>query len=397
MRIGVDAHSVMRLPRCGMHHHTFEILRQLTSQPQNDRYLLFFDEKLRSDPQLDRRFLEELGSGAEPVPLRTVGPTGRTAQLAWLRWHLPRAIVRHQVDVFHGFSHLLPYTRRCPMVLTVHDLMPHELLSWTHRDPVAIRRRRALISGIRRATGVCAVSSATQADVLAVDPGKAQTLQITPNAVRKALGRVASTERLAGVQRKYGLPARFLLTIGADTPRRNYARLIDGVAAASGADLAPLVIVGETAWETSRAFRRAAEAKVRDRILFLSSVSDDELAALYTLAATYICPSIHEGFAMPVLEAFACGTPVICSDLAVLHELAGGLADYFDPTSPRSIGAALVRASMRQPCEAAQREVLVNRSQQFSWRTSANAVHGLYRHLIDAKYPRLESQGLETA
>lgn len=380
MKIGVDVQSVMRLPRCGIHHHTYEILLGVSRQRPGDRFFLFFDENLLDDPLLDRRFLDEFGSNCQAVPLRTVGPTFRSAQLAWLWWHLPYAVSSRGIDLFHGFGHTLAHVRRCQTVATVHDLMPDTLLSWTPGDPVAVRRRRELVSAVRRAGWICAVSDATKRDVLDVDPRKAGKVAVVPNAVRDTLGEHPSAARCLEVAAKYQLPERFFLTVGADTPRRNYARLIDAMAAAWQSDpsMCPLVLVGESQWPSTRVFRQAAARGAGPHVRFLSNVDDADLSVLYAMAAAYVCPSIHEGFGMPVLEAMACGTDVVCSDLPVLREVAGEAADYFAATSVAAMTDALLAASKR-PVTAEARSLELRRlARRFSWNESAGAVSALY-------------------
>jgi alpha-1,3-rhamnosyl/mannosyltransferase len=339
---------------------------------------------LGSRPWFDRAGLADLGPSAEPVPLRTFGPTAWLAQAAWRRWHLPRALERHRVDVFHGLAHVIPYTRHCPLVLTVHDLMPVEFLSWTPGDRAATRARRGLLSDIRRASAIAAVSEATRRDIL--DQAyirRGVRIAVTPNAVREAFRNVTNGARLTDVKRRYGLPDRFFLTVGADTPRRNYARLLQAMrdARQENADLAPLVFVGNTDWPQTRIYSHARELGVLDRVVFCHNVGDEDLAAIYTLAHAYVCPSLHEGFGMPVIEAMACGTPVLCSDIPALREVAGEQAEYFDPRDRGAIRTALVRSGdVRGGIRA---DAMATQAGRFCWEEAARSAHGLYTHVYE--------------
>ena len=366
-----------------MHHHTLEILRGLGTQFPEDRYYLFFDAALLGSPMLDREFISGLAPNCEPVPLRTFGPTARAARLAWLAWHVPRACATWKVDLFHSFGHTLPYAIGRPSVLTVHDLMPVELLSWTAHDADAAHRRRLLLSAVRRATGICAVSAATRREILAVAPRNPDTVVVVPNAVRETLVRVHDDHRLRDVGARYQLPPRFLLTIGPDMPRRNYSRLVEAVALgrSAGKTQLPVVFVGASRWSTTRVFQQSAAGNLNGTIRFLTDVPDEDLSALFTLAAAYVCPSVHEGFCMPALEALACGTPVICSDLPVLHEVAGEDAIFFDPANPLSISDALTRFAERPEPSDEQRARWASRGRRFDWNTSARTVRTLYEQI----------------
>jgi glycosyltransferase involved in cell wall biosynthesis len=212
---------------------------------------------------------------------------------------------------------------------------------------------------------------------------------VVPNAVRETLARTADPRRLHEVSERYQLPDRFFLTIGADTPRRNYSRLIDAVAAAlhAGQSLLPLIVVGAKQWAGTRVFQQAAARGTGDRVRFLSDVSDDDLSVLYSAASAYICPSIHEGFGMPVLEAMACGTHVVCSDLPVLHEVAGEAADYFCETDVDSIARSLLAASRHPALAPDRRGELAAKAHRFSWAASARTVRDLYERVLRDERP----------
>ncbi len=382
MRIGFDATPLLTMPRFGIHQHAYEMVRHLTRLYPDDKYVLFFDRALSERPSFDCKALSEFGPSVEFVPLRTIGPTPRIANTAWWRWHLPQAIARNKINVFHGLAHAIPYTRRCRLVLTVHDLMPVEFLSWVPRDRAAIQIRRALVSAIQRATAIATVSEATKQDVLKLDRKLSNVpINITVNAPRQTFHRERNELRLATLKEKYRLPEKFLLTVGTDMPRRNYAGLVracDRVWQQNDA-IGGLVVVGNTDWTQTRAFRLAQDMGVSDRIVFCHEVDDHDLAAIYTLATAYICPSFHEGFGMPVVEAMACGTPVLCSDIPALREVAGTEAEYFDPGDDASIGSAINRAlKTARPNNA---ESLVVQASRFKWEDAAREAHGLYTSL----------------
>ncbi len=208
---------------------------------------------------------------------------------------------------------------------------------------------------------------------------KAKPVILTPNAVRDSLQRVTDARRLDEVREKYRLPNAFILSVGADTPRRNYGGLLNALAKQwrSGA-CPPLVLVAAAPWDRTRVRELAARSDLLSHVCFRSGVSDADLAALYSLASAYVCPSLHEGFGMPVLEALACGAMVACSDLAPLREVAGPYARYFDPLSPESIRGA-VAACRSTPDDRAARGRYAMR---FSWEESARTLHGLFTELV---------------
>ena len=105
-----------------------------------------------------------------------------------------------------------------------------------------------------------------------------------------------------------------------------------------GVPTAPLVIVGKKGWLYESFFRRLRELGLEDRLLFTGYVPDEDLPAIYSAADLFVFPSLYEGFGLPVLEAMACGTPVVCSNASNLPEMAGDAALLVDPTDVRALG-----------------------------------------------------------
>ncbi len=137
------------------------------------------------------------------------------------------------------------------------------------------------------------------------------------------------------VAEKYGLPKKFLLHVGTVQPRKNLERLIE---AYDPADIA-LVLAGRRGWLADSIYEKG-KAK---GALFLDYVADDDLAVLYSMATAYVAPSLYEGFGFTVLEAMACGTPVICSDGGSLPEVAGDAALIVPARDTQALAEAIRR------------------------------------------------------
>jgi glycosyltransferase involved in cell wall biosynthesis len=173
----------------------------------------------------------------------------------------------------------------------------------------------------------------------------------------------------AAVRARYGLPENYFLHVGTLQPRKNLMRLMEAVSQAP----APvrLVLAGRAGWMAAPIAARARE--LSDRVRWLEYVPDEDLAGLYSGAQALVFPSLFEGFGFPVLEAMACGTPVICSNTSSLPEVAGQAALLVDPQD----GQALLRAMLRVQAEPALRAELAERGlsrvRQFSWRRAAEA------------------------
>jgi glycosyltransferase involved in cell wall biosynthesis len=177
----------------------------------------------------------------------------------------------------------------------------------------------------------------------------------------------------------------FVLTVGNQQPRKNLGRLLQAwkMLAAAGRDGGSrLVIAGGHRGRRDDLAALAAALGVRDRVQFLGYVPHEHVPALYAAAAAFVFPSLYEGFGLPLLEAMACGTPVVSSNATSLPEVAGDAAVYFEPIDVSgmvsTIGAVLQDATLR----AELRERGLQRAARFSWKACAKAAVAVYEEAV---------------
>lgn len=244
---------------------------------------------------------------------------------------------RHDVALYTSYR-WYP-TRRTPTIGVVHDLAYLRFPQWVgpaFRELTSQRARET----VRRSAVVVALSETLADDLAEAYPEAANRLVVLRAGPTPGLRPppVADVERRL---RDLGLERGFALSVGTLEPRKNLAALVEahGLLAPSQRAAMPLVIVGGRGWldEPVVAAIRTAGSRVRH----LDHVPDDTLAALYAGAALFAFPSRYEGLGLPLLEAMAAGTPVICSDIPVFHEVCGNAASYFDPLRPDAIAEAL--------------------------------------------------------
>jgi len=168
--------------------------------------------------------------------------------------------------------------------------------------------------------------------------------------------------------------------VGTLQPRKNYARLIRAFAQVGETDLA-LVIAGGRGWLYDEIFAEVERLGLGQRVIFPGFVADQDLPALYSAAAVLAYPSIYEGFGLPILEAFACGTPVVSSNASCLPEVAGDAALLIDPTDVAALAEALTRALTDTALRAQLTAAGLARAQQFTWQAAAQQLLAEYRAL----------------
>ena len=266
------------------------------------------------------------------------------------------------------------------MVVTVHDLaalrFPQFFRAW-HGGYV----RLVLPRVARGARAVIADSWATKADVVELLRVPEDRVTVVPLALRPGMSEVVRDSTAAReVQARFGLPARFVLAVGTVEPRKNLTRLLEAVgrvaARPSGRDIA-LIHAGPEGWLVDD-MQQAVTELGNGRVRFLGHVSTADLAALYSLADCCAYPSLWEGFGLPVLEAMACGCPVLTSGVSALPELAGDAALLVDPTSTEEIEEGLTQLWTDESLRARLKLRGLARAREFSWERAARETVAVY-------------------
>lgn len=286
------------------------------------------------------------------------------------------------VKLFHATEHLLLPLRSAPTVLTVHDLIFRHLPE--HHKPLnRWYLNWALPLYCRRATHIIAISECTRRDLIAAYGVPAQKVTVIHEAADPRF-RPQPAGRIRVVQRRYGLPKRYLLFVGTIEPRKNLSRLLRAFERLWREGLSDaLVVVGRRGWLYDDFFARLERSSARDAVILPGFVPDEDLPAVYGGAQALVFPSLYEGFGLPILEAMACGTPVACSETSSLPEVAGEAALMFDPTEEEAIVETL-RPLLRD--RGLQRELKglgLERAAGFSWERVAAGTQGVYRSVLD--------------
>lgn len=191
------------------------------------------------------------------------------------------------------------------------------------------------------------------------------------------------------IRRKYGLPEKFFLYAGSDAPSKNLETLLGAYRLLDPTTTVPLALAGFDP-EKSETRRMAEDFNLQGRILWLGVVPEADMPALYTAAHTFLFPSLDEGFGYPVLEAMACGTPVICSALNLLKELTDEAAKVVHPTDRQEWKSAMHSSVVSIDWRGAAREKGMARAADFNCETAASKTLAVYRSLYtkEAKYAK---------
>lgn len=310
-------------------------------------------------------------------------PTWRPAvRILWEQLLWPLQLRMDRASLVHGPAHALPLAWKGPSVLTIHDL---SFLVDASTFQTANQRylRWAVASAARRATRIIAVSGSTREDAIRLLGVSGAKVDVIHEGAGEEF-RVLPAEVVSRFRAEQNLPDRFMLFLGTVEPRKNLVRLIEAYAGLDrqAAGDCPLIIAGGVRPGGEMVLQRAAQLGVGERVRFVGFVPEEDKPLWYNSACLFTYPSLYEGFGLPVLEAFACGTPVITSNRSSLPEVVGDAGLLVDPLDV----SALTQAMSRALSDVELRDRLVKsglaRSELFSWRRAAEQTLDTYRHAL---------------
>jgi len=326
-------------------------------------------------------------AGLAEVPVRTVRSGYKPWRMAvllgqWMRLGFNRLVP--DATLFHATEHLLMPLRGVPAVLTVHDLIFRQFPQY-HKRLNYWYLNLAMPLYVRRADAIIAISDCTRRDLVAAYGVPPEKVTVVYEAAAPHFA-PPSAEEVARVRLRYGLPERFLLTVGTIEPRKNLSRLLTAFEIVARQELVDAwVIVGRPGWLYDDFFVRLEASSWRERVILPGFVPDEDLPAVNAAATVAVLPSLYEGFGLPVLEAMACSVPVVCSETASLPELGGDAVRYFDPTSAEAMATVLAEVLSDEALRGEMRRQGLKQAACFSWERAARETRALYDRLMESK------------
>jgi glycosyltransferase involved in cell wall biosynthesis len=368
MRIGIDAHSIGSAAGGNETYYRFlvEWLPRVASG--KDSYIFYLTNGSAVRPTLPNqefRFKQ----------IRPANPLVR------IPVSLPFELWREKVDVFHA-QYILPPFCRCKTVVSIFDLAYEHYPELFH--PVEAARSKLLVlRAARKADHIVTLSHYSAGDIArtyTVDPGKITVTYLAAGCAFFPRDKEACRDLVA---KKYGFSDPFILYVGRLQARKNLPRLLEAYARVrrDGARK-KLVLVGKKDWMYEKIVQRVTELRLESDVIFTGYAAKEELPILYNAAEVFVFPSVFEGFGLPIVEAMACGVPVITSFGSSLEEIAGDAALLVDPFSTDSLENAIRKLLGSPDLKQHLAEKGLRRSAQFSCRRAAAQTIEVYEKVL---------------
>jgi glycosyltransferase involved in cell wall biosynthesis len=378
--IGLSAHLLSgraTYRSAGIHHYLSILLAHLPATASGLRLTAFVG------PSADVETQHAASSPAASLRLhRSRWPTGRPAvRILWEQLALPWIARQARLDALHALAFVAPALAPCRTIVTVYDL---SFLHYPAYFRLANRLYLQTFTGpsCRRAAHVIAISRSTKDDVVrqfglppervsVVYPGCEPQYRPLPPAQVEAF------------RQARGLPPKFILYLGTLEPRKNVAALVRAFTAARRPGL-KLVLAGAEGWLFDDLYRTIEQSGLAGDVILPGYVPAEDKPLWYNAAHLFVYPSEYEGFGLPVLEALACGVPVVAADTSSLPEVAGSAACLVPPRDPAALAEALDALLADAPRRAELAAAGPAQAARFSWPEAAARTAAVYRRVTGA-------------
>lgn len=379
MKIAIEAQRIFRKEKHGIDIVALELIRHLQKIDKVNEYFILVksDKDNQIISETDNFHIIETPSYAYPL---------------WEQIYLPRILKKVKPDILHCTGNTAPLNLNIPLILTLHDIifmkkkytgsgrMYHRLgLSYYQwLVPRIIYSAKAIIT-------VSEYGKQCISDYFSLTNDKIGIIYNGYN--KKEFHPISDEHKLKACRSKYNLPEQFIFHLGNEDPRKNLVNVIKAASLLykNKAINIPLVISSITQKKLTRILRKINMPEMESFIHLPGYIPREDLACFYNMASVFLFPSFDEGFGMPVIEAMACGTPVITSNLSSMPEVAGEAALLVNPGNPEEIASVIKRLLLNKNMALAYQNAGLKRAPFFSWNNTANQVLEIYEKTFKRK------------
>jgi glycosyltransferase involved in cell wall biosynthesis len=385
MKIGIDARFLTHPQPGGFKTYTENLVTALADLDKENEYILYLDRE--PSPQdiipVQPNFQTRVVTGS----LRMIG-------LPWREQiRLPRQIAVDQVDLFHSTCLTAPLHVDCPLVITVHDMIWAFPERFSQKGTWSLKRKfmewynywvPKYATG--RASAILTVSHAARESIIEYLHYPSNKIYVTWEAARPCFTSVSDVQCLDDVRKKYDLQSKFILAIGSSDPRKNISTLVQAYS------LLPyqlqqeyrLAIVWTHRELADHLSRQLSSLGLQEKVQFLENVTNEDLASLYNAASLFVFPSLYEGFGLPLLEAMACGSPVVAADTSSIPEIVDDAGLLFEARDPQGMAETITYVLSNNEVRLNLIQKGFKRNAIFSWKKCANETLAVYEKVLSS-------------
>jgi glycosyltransferase involved in cell wall biosynthesis len=379
MKIGIEGQRLFRAKKHGMDRVALELIRNLQELDHVNEYYVFVkkDEDHSALKETPNFKIVQLDCGPYPI---------------WEQFILSRAAKKYGCQILHCTSNTAPIFSDITLITTLHDIIYMESSYYktitgsasSYQKFGNVYRKLIIPRVVNRSQKIITVSNFEKNNITEYFEMKNdKRLTTVYNGVSKHFKPITDKTELARIKEKYNLPDLFLFFMGNSDPRKNTRRTLKAFSNfLKQTNLKyKLVMLHDDPLELTRVLSDIGDPKLIDHIVIAGYVSDEDLPAIYSLSKIFLFPSLREGFGIPILEAMACGVPVITSNTSSMPEVSGDAAHIVDPYNPNEITKAIIKILTEKEYWNSLSEKGLKQHKKFSWKIMAEQVLTLYKEV----------------
>ncbi len=388
MKIGIEAQRIFRQKKHGMDMVALELIRNLQQTDLDNEYFIFVR------PDVDNKVIQE-------TPNFHIVEVTASSYPAWEQIALPRAAEQAGCEILHCTSNTAPANCSVPLVLTLHDIIYMErsysgMLTGSSSSYQKFGNiyRKLIVPGIMKKSKKIITVSHFEKNRIADFFGMTQDSRLTAvyNGVSTHFKPVTDTDELKRVKKLYHLPDHYFFFLGNTDPKKNTRGVLESFAAFRKQHPTDykLVMLDYDRKELASLLNDIGSPELAEHIILTGYVKNTDLPAIYSQCQAFLYPSLRESFGIPMLEAMACGVPVITSNTSSMPEVAGDAAMIVDPYKPAEITEALLQICNDREYAATLVNRGIKRAADFSWKAMAQDVLKIYyKTVASIRYNKL--------
>ena len=379
MRIGIEAQRIFRLKKHGMDMVALELIRELQKLDKVNEYFIYVR------PDEDSNCIQE----TDNFKIRLIN--GNYA--LWEQIYLPQAIKKDNCQLLHCTSNTAPLFVSTPLIVTLHDIIYMEKSikntlfgKGTNYQKFGNLYRRLVVPKIvKKSSRIITVSEFEKRRIAKLFNLSDAKIKAIYNGVSVYFKKNNDQVELERVKIKYNLPDKYFFFLGNTDPKKNTKGLLQALAIyyRKTGDVTPLVILDLNRDFVLRTLKEINEERLIDKLFLTGYIPNTDLPSIYTLSCLFLYPSLRESFGIPMLEAMACGVPVITSNTSSMPEVAGDAALLTDPFKPEEIADAMIELLNNISLQNSLIEKGYVQSAKFTWKAMATQMLSEYNNIIN--------------
>ncbi len=379
MRIGIEAQRLLRPHKHGMDRVALELIKNLQVIDKENEYFVFVKPDKDTTAIADTSNFKVVEISGGPYPW-------------WEQFKLPKMAKAYNCDILHCTSNTAPYSNKTPLITTLHDIiyMEGSLLKLLANKASLYQKfgnlyRRIIVKKVvKNSRLLITVSNFEKKNITNFFNLKSEGIQTIHNGVNQSFTMKFDADHIARVKIRYQLPEEYMLHIANKDPRKNTKRVLMAFREflKKSASNCKLLMLGCKDADLRLMLNNIDASEMQNHIVLTGYVSDEDLPVVYHLSQLFLFPSLREGFGIPIIEAMACGVPVITSNTSSMPEVAGDAAHLINPNKSEDICNGMIKILSDDTYKNELIQKGLKRSKEFSWKNMATQVLEIYRNIF---------------